>query len=186
MKNIEVELKFQLLNANTFKAALSGIEPTIKMQHQKDIYFNPPHKDFLASRLISEWLRLRKTEKNSSINYKNWHIKEGENTVSCDEQETVVENFKQMYEILSSLGFIEIATVEKYRTSWIIDKAEISIDEVTDLGSYIEIEAKGDFSSIEEAKNYIYNYLEKTEANLGEQDFRGYPFRILEKKGYKF
>jgi hypothetical protein len=54
------------------------------------------------------------------------------------------------------------------------------------LWSYIEIEAKGDFNSKEEAIAYVYEIAKELEADLWDQDSRGYPYRLLERDGYKF
>ncbi|MFF4937290.1 CYTH domain-containing protein [Micromonospora sp. NPDC000729] len=44
-------------------------EPT----RQVDAYYNASHRDFLASEVITEWLRLRTEDHGASINFKRWH-----------------------------------------------------------------------------------------------------------------
>lgn len=182
MKNIEVEIRFQLLNLKrTESLLLAQSNPTTIKHYQKDTYYNAPHKDFISINPISEWLRVRESDMHSYLNYKNLH---GENTVSCDEVETSVNNPKNLKKILINLGFTKIVTVEKYRTSWESDEIEISIDEVIGLGNYIELEAKGSFTNIESAKKHIYSYANSIKNQLGKQDIGGYPLRILEIEGY--
>jgi adenylate cyclase class 2 len=48
-----------------------------------------------------------------------------------------------MERILSRLGFIRVAEVEKWREYYSFRGATISLDEVKDLGSFVEIEAPG-------------------------------------------
>ena len=88
--------------------------------------------------------------------------------------------------MFESLDFKDAVVVEKSRTSWIFEEVEIVIDDVTDLGFYIELEAKGSFDNPKDGKTYLYEVLNKLNAKVGEEDLRGYPFRILENKGYKF
>lgn len=181
-KNIEVELKFPLNNSNDLKLKLD-ISKSTKREYQKDTYFVPPHNNYLEQKPISEWLRLREGDKGASINHKHWHNYDGEKTVSCDELESKVDDGKALHLIFEKLGFKEIIIVEKLRETWLIDDVEIAIDEVTNLGCFIELESKGNFETIEDAKNHLYQVLEKLGADVGTQDFKGYPALILEKNG---
>ena len=73
MQNIEVELKFLLNNGDSLKEKLNTIATPGKIdEYQKDVYFVPAHRDFLAVKPIAEWIRLRQSSKGASINYKNW------------------------------------------------------------------------------------------------------------------
>lgn len=187
MQNIEVELKFLLNNGNKLKEKLNAIAVPGKVdEYQKDAYFVPAHRDFLNVKPIAEWIRLRQSPKGTSINYKNWLYNGWEKAVACDEFETKLESFDQMEQILLRLDFKQIIIVEKKRTTRQYGKAEIALDEVTDLWTYIEIEAKGEFENKESAIEYVYQIAQELEADLGEQDFRGYPYRLLAKQGYDF
>ncbi|MDP2946613.1 MAG: CYTH domain-containing protein, partial [Nanoarchaeota archaeon] len=81
------------------------------------------------------------------------------------------------------LNFKELISVEKNRNVWNYKDTEIAIDEVKELGSFIEIEAKGNFTNIEEVKKHLYEILKEIGAEVGEQDFEGYPYLLLKKKG---
>jgi adenylate cyclase class IV len=63
---------------------------------------------------------------------------------------------------------------------------EIAIDNVKELGSFIELEAMKHFGDPKQGKEYLYAILKELNAELGEECFRGYPFKLLEKKGHKF
>jgi len=183
MENIEIEIKFPLENAEELIKELRKIsEP--KEEYQKDTYFIPSHRDFLKQNPISEWLRIRETKKGVSLNYKNWHNKKDSQVSSCDEFETNFEDINALKRILESLNFKEIIVVEKERKNWNHNNTIISIDKVTGLGDFIEIEADGEFESIEKAKEHLHNMLNDLNAKIGKQDFKGYPHLVLEKKGY--
>jgi adenylate cyclase, class 2 len=182
LKNIEVELKFPLKNKEEVIAKLNSIAKQDKNNEtQIDTYYNPPHKDFLQQKPISEWLRLRESDNGVFFNYKNWHNKEG-NAVSCDEYFTKIRDVEPFRTILKQLDFKEIVVVNKTRNTWIYKNVEIAIDKVEELGNFIEIEAAGNFKDIEEAKKHLYSILKEIGADVGNQDFDGYPYNLMKKK----
>jgi adenylate cyclase, class 2 len=181
---MEIELKFPLLNPDQTIARLNSIADHIsKDQYQIDVYFSPEKNDFLRHIPVSEWLRIRQSKGKVSINYKNWHNKDGSTAVSCDEFETTVGDIQTFKNILSALHFHEIVSVEKRRNIWRVEKAEIAVDIVSGLGDFIEIEAKGEFDSLESAKEYLYKILNKLDVEVGIQDYEGYPYKLLKKSG---
>lgn len=184
MENIEVELKFPLLNTQDLIKKLNSITQPIKEgDYQKDIYYIPTHRNFLDKKPVSEWLRLRESNKGTSLDYKKWYNENGNKTVSCDEFETKIENIEALKRIFKNLNFKEIIIVKKLRSIWNYKNTEIAIDKVKELGYFIEIEAKGNFANIEKAKKHLYEILKELGAEVGEQDFEGYPYKILKKKG---
>lgn len=177
---IEVELTFLLNNAEKLANQLNSMAKFEGESVQKDTYYIPSHRNFLDADFIREWLRVRETDETSSFTYKNWHKKKG---VSCDEYETEVADAKMLKRILNQLDFKEIIVVNKKRRIWIYKDTEIAVDIVDELGDFIEVEAKKDFDSIEDAEKYLHKVLKELDADLGDQDFKGYPHRMLEKKG---
>lgn len=183
MKDVEVELKFPLLNKDELIEQLNKVAKLEKEEdYQKDVYYIPAHRNFLDKKPVSEWLRLRETKNKFSINYKNWHKKDNPKAVSCDEFETDINNIESIKKILECLDFKEIVIVEKIRTVWKYKDVEIAIDQIKELGNFIELESKGNFMNIEEAKKYLYDVLEELKPQIGEQDFEGYPYLLLKKK----
>ena len=183
LKHIEVELKFPLSDYESLISKLNSLAKSEKREdYQKDTYYIPHHRNFLDKKPISEWLRLRESKKGFSLNYKHWHNEDGKNTTSCDEFQTSITDIFALEKILESLNFKKIIVVEKTRNTWRYKDVEIAIDNVTNLGHYIELEAKGNFKTIDDAKNHLYSILNELNANVGEQDFKGYPYLILEQK----
>jgi len=64
-----------------------------------------------------------------------------------------------MERMFKSLDFKNLVTVEKSRTTWVFEKVEIVIDDVTDLGIYIELEAKETFTNPKDGKTYLRKIL---------------------------
>lgn len=185
--DVEIEIKFPLQNANDVvgflnKKAKAGLQNI----YQKDTYYSPSHRNFIGYKYPYEWLRLRESAKGASLDYKHFHPENVRKTDYCDEFQTGISNAETLKKILLSLNFKEVIVVEKTRNIWYYKDAEIAIDDVSDLGSFIELELTKKPASSKEGKEYLYNILKELNAKVGEEDLSGYPYRILEKKGHKF
>jgi len=181
-KYIEVELKFPLLNPEQLIQKLNKIAKSKQQKiFQKDTYYIPAHRNFLAKEKVIEWLRIRETNDKITLNYKNWYP----DGLHCKEFETKIEDITALKNIFESLDFKEIVVVEKIRSTWILKEVEIAIDEVKGLGFFVELESKSNLD-FEDAKKLLYKILEQLKAETGTQDFLGYPYMLLDKKGYKF
>ena len=181
-KEIEIEVKFQLLNPEEVAKLLDiKAKSTKKDVFQKDSYFVPAHRDFLSSKYPFEWLRLRETGKGVSLDYKHFYPENAEKTDYCDEFQTKIEDAVTIRKILNSLDFKEPIIVEKVRSTWEFKDVEIAIDDVKNLGRFIELEAIKHFGDPKEGKAYLYSILKEINAKVGEEDFRGYPFQVFKK-----
>ncbi len=186
-RHVEFELKFPLKNVEELVKKLNKIAKQRQQNaHQKDTYYVPVHRDFLAKKYPSEWLRIRETNRGVTLNYKHWYPEDEKERYYCDEFETKIGDANSLKKIFESLDFKEIVIVEKTRSTWIYKNVEIAIDNVKDLGFFIELEAKNGFKDIDGVKKLLYDTLKELKAEIGEQDFRGYPYRMLEKKGFRF
>ena len=75
MKHTEVEQKFFLLNHDELRQRLQEAgAKEVRIQRQVDVYYNAPHRDFLADGSISEWLRLRDEDGATSITFKRYML----------------------------------------------------------------------------------------------------------------
>ena len=61
-KNIEIEIQVQIQEIQALLAWLEKNAVYQKTINQKDEYFTPSHRNFLAVRPANEWLRLREVE----------------------------------------------------------------------------------------------------------------------------
>ena len=69
------------------------------------------------------------------------------------------------------------------RNSFIYQQIEVSLDEVVELGDFVELEMKWQFNSPEEAREKLYALSEELELEKNWQDQKGYPRVLMEKKG---
>jgi adenylate cyclase, class 2 len=77
------------------------------------------------------------------LTYKDGERTQGEFGSSRYEAEVEVSDFKTMETILDKLGFHPALSYEKYRTTYELDDAEITLDEMP-YGNFVEIEADED------------------------------------------
>ncbi len=180
---IEIELKFPLENPEKAIQTLNEKAEQISEDYQKDNYYLPVHRNFIEKKPVSEWLRIRESKNKPTINYKKWH-NDNAHAISCEELETAIENIEHLKNILNRLDFKELIIIEKIRKNWKYKNTIISIDKITDLGYFIEIEIeKYKFEDIDKVKEYLHNILKELGLKLGKQDFEGYPYLLLKKRG---
>lgn len=182
---MEIEIKVKLQNSAHLLALLEKEGTRVYVNTQIDSYYNPPHKNFVSSTPVVEWLRLRDSDGKYSINYKNWHVESNGTSNYCDEYETKLENIDSMRSILDMLNFTDLITVNKKRSVWNYNDYEVSIDEVEELGDFVEIEYKGSETNPDPKKitDEMMAFLQALDCGNIERDFKGYPYLLLEKHG---
>ena len=156
---IEVEIKFRVPDRSLIDrlVAHAGLQfgPA---QRQRDLYFNHPQRCF---RETDEALRIRTTGNENALTYKAPRL----DTFTRTRPETEVpfasgtQTADQLRSVLLALGFREIATVEKQRRTARYSHAgqpvEVTLDEVTGLGQFLEIEMLVEEFAWEEARDQI-------------------------------
>ncbi|MCX6798337.1 MAG: class IV adenylate cyclase, partial [Candidatus Falkowbacteria bacterium] len=149
--NIEIEIQVNIENSQPLLDFLATAGTFKQEVHQVDEYFSPGHKDFLAVRPVSEWLRLREADGVFFWNYKNWHFTDQGESHHCDEFETKLDNVEAARRILQALNFTSLAVVDKLRRIWEYKNYEIALDSVRGLGDFVEIEYIGTDEKIDPA-----------------------------------
>ena len=116
--DIEIEIKLPLINPDSVKVFLSKNAQSLSSnEYQKDTYYTPSHRDFLAVKYPYEWLRLRQSDKGASITYKHFYPENAKVTDYCDEFETDISTPSSVEKIFAALDFQELVVVEKTRSS---------------------------------------------------------------------
>ncbi len=184
----EIEMKFKLNNSKDVLIILKslGAEKVVDQEYQCDIYYAPSHRNFFEEEIISEWLRLRRTTSKEQLNYKRW-LPIGEKIQThCEEYETEVSDGFALIKILEYMDFKEVIKVEKTRNCWKYEDVLICIDEVTELGTFIELEytKQVEEDSVKEISEYMEKMVYETfHAIVEPRDRRGYPYQMMALKG---
>ncbi len=146
----------------------------------------PNEEDHLRSAL-----RLRRKGDRHYITYKEDHFDDNEIWLFSDEHETLVGDIVVMKNIFSKLMFTELVHVLNKKLCYQTDIYEIVLEDVFDLGHFIEIEFKGDaqdFSpkDVQDKKQEMRLFLKSVGIEIGEEMNTGKPELLLRKsKGQK-
>lgn len=180
MNDVEIEIQVRLTGIKKLQDFLKKNAKFKGEKYQKDEYYTPYHRNFLAKKPTAEWLRIRESDLNS-ITYKNWHFDSDGKSQFCDEYETGVTDVNQMRKIFTSLNIKPVITVEKTRSIWDYQDYEVAIDYVTGLGDFVEIEYKGHDKSIDPktVTDDIIKLLKKIGCTKIERNYVGYPYMLL-------
>ncbi len=129
----------------------------IKTEHQRDTYFNAPHKDFGET---DEALRIREIPEDEGkrfiLTYKGAKMDDVSKTRK--EIEVDIDESENMVLILLNLGFRKAAVVTKDRDIYHLDKFIITLDTVHGVGTFVEIETDVEENQdTSESLNQIFN-----------------------------
>jgi len=183
--NIEVEIKVKIDNFKEIKEKVSKIGSLVKSIKQIDDYYVPSHRDFFANIPEPiEHLRIRTNPDKVVFEYtRTINLRAGGDYDYAEEYETEIFNVEEFKKTLEFLDFKKVVTIEKDREYWICENIEVALDEVKDLGYFIEAEAKGDFKDSFEAKKACIEFLESLDIKDVEniQVKKGYPQLLMGK-----
>jgi len=179
---IEVEIKVKAPDeiAEAIKNKL--LEGTPTQIHHVDAYFDSKTKSFLSESPIKEWLSVRNRGDKIIINHKFWHFDENGKGTHSDESELQVNSVDDATRLLDALGFKPLITVNKHRTEGEIDGMLVSVDEVAELGYFVEIEATSSKGSIEETRRALKELATRLDLDVTKIDGKGYPHLLLEER----
>lgn len=177
--NIETEIKIKL-SKDEFKNIELFLESNAKFLNetkQADKYYQPTYRKFLKDNdeIVNEWLRIGIRGNKKILNYKNWY-----NNMYCDEYEVEVDDENNLDKIFKILGLEEIVLVDKVRKTYsYLNKYEIALDYVENLGYFIEIEVKNYDDSALKEYDKLLKLAKDLNLNLDNIDKRGYPYHFI-------
>ncbi len=176
--DVETEIKIKITESeykiiNEFMNKNSEILK--ENNRQLDTYYQPSYRKFLNDNVINEWLRIGERGNKTILNYKNWH-----DNMYCDEYEVEIDNSENLDKIFNIIGLEKIAVVDKKRNTFLyLDKYEIALDYVKNLGYYIEIEVKNYSKNPVDEYSDLLILAKELNLNLDNIDKRGYPYHII-------
>ena len=104
----------------------------------------------------------------------------------CEEYEVEIDNSDNMKKIFDSVGFEIITEVNKKRIIYsYLDKYEVSLDVVDNLGYFIEIEVKEKITDYCEEYNILIKNSKKLGLNLNNIINKRYFQMLLEKNNWR-
>ena len=175
-ESIEVEVKIPIENRKSVEEALHriGAQKT-NSETQVDAYFDHPARAFQetdeALRLRSRHPEVEGVENDNTIptpyelTYKGPKLES--RSKSRIELSVHISNIDSARSILESLGFKYMATISKRRVFYTVDSIAISVDDVEDVGLFLELErvvtSRRDMNP---ALDMIFNLIERLGLDL--------------------
>lgn len=177
---IEVEVKAWIEDLTEIeKRILQDNARYVKTLHQKDIYFKHPTRNFAKT---DEAIRVRCEDDRSLITYKGPKL--DKKSKSREEYEVEIKNPEKMQEILVKLDFTPVPSVEKVRRIYEVDEMIVALDEVKDVGKFIEVEMEAETPDEYKVKrNKILARLKKWSISKNQLERSSYLELFFLKKG---
>ena len=155
----------------------------------KDTYFTSKDHTRLspdANHRLTSSFRLREKDGAYTLTYKDDRFDHRGTWLYSDEHEVSVSDATSMGEMLRALHYQELITIDNTKHLCDVDGYEIVLEEVKDLGNFLEIEYKGKRqiakARVEPLKQHMREYLQQKRLLLGEELNAGKPELMLRKK----
>ena len=176
---IEVETKLKIDYIEHIEERVKELSGEYKGEKTEiDLYFDHPGMQILSGGCA---LRVRDSGGKYMLTYKG--PKKDDETTSRDEIEIGIESASEMVKILGELGFYEICVIKKLRKTYHLEDLIITLDNVTDLGEFIEVEGKANNDEeFEEKKGEIFKLLKKLGLSTEAISQRSYLEMLLDGK----
>lgn len=174
-KEIEVKLQISSDQLNFFSVWLTQNADFIKEIDSSDYYLDNPASSFFFTNKegyldAMTFFRVRMTGDEHVLCVKKRILDETGRTLYCDESEVLVADGNIVLSILEKTGYITKVIINKQRKVYVYKYFEIVIDNVENLGIFVEVELKTDAEDPKEGKFLIYNFLK----SIGIAKFKNY------------
>jgi len=104
------------------------------------------------------------------------------NDADCIEHETKVEKPEEIIAMLKMLGYHFVNIVKKERRKAKIGEYEICLDNVSDLGVFVELEKMTDGKDSEKVQDELYEYVKTLGLSISDRIFEGYDILTWKKE----
>ncbi|WP_254274132.1 class IV adenylate cyclase [Haloarcula marina] len=149
---------------------------------QVDTYYDAPHRDFAET---DEAFRLRRETRDGDtearITYKGPLVEAASKT--REEFETGVDDGETADAIFGQLGFEPAATVRKDRRFYRYDGYTVTVDDVEDVGEFVEVETETDAEGVDAAREGAFDVLRDLGLDPDDQIRTSYLGLLLENAG---
>jgi len=173
----EIEKKYRLLEDDAVsieKKIVALGARHVSDSKQTDTYFNVSGRDSYGTK---ECLRIRETDKDIEITYKppTKSSQAGVGYFSKKEVNLAVMDLDGAKELLMDIGCDVLCVVEKTRKDYLLDKIHISVDTISDVGVFVEVESNG----TDDELSQVLEQIDGMAAKLGLND------SLIERRPYR-
>jgi adenylate cyclase class 2 len=170
---IEVEQKFPVADRAALGRQLLALDARRgKTETQVDLYFAHPARDFSRT---DEAVRLRRVDELNYITYKGPKLDTTTKTRVEIELPlgTGAAHAEDAVRLLEALGFRSVTEVRKVRELWEVRwqgrAIGVSLDQVDEVGSFVELEIMAEADDADGARNCIASLAERLQLSQGER-----------------
>lgn len=172
---MEIELRAKIDNSRTLRDTLDTQAKFVRESREDDLYLK--HEKDLERVLI---LRIRRSDKGSQLTFKS---KARGHDTAWPDVDINLENPDDLEKILLSSGYVEVVRIIKSRATYLWEDFEINIDEIQNLGSFVEIEGRGNEEERTNIEKSLLEIFEKLSVSSSQIVHKGYVPLMLEKLG---
>ena len=182
MENTEIERKYKITKNiyDEVTELLNNKNLNFKLEKQNDIYFSPTNFPFFGGEIDNEALRIRILDDKNILSYKKFYYATDDMPVHCDEHEMVIEDVEKMKLIIKYLRIKEAFNLKKTIKNYIYENIEIALDEVEDLGYFIEFELL-DSSNLDKSSKIMDELLKEFKITEDMRNYDGYAYLLFNK-----
>lgn len=177
---MEIEVKVKIGDLPKLKKDIENLGATwSEPKLQVDDYYKLAADANAVQKPGSFILRIRR-EKGAKFTIKVLTTRRG----VWEEHETGVDNPDELEKILEKSGFVKVLSFHKRRTSTKYKEFSLEIDEIDELGDFMEAEVIGEDG--EKLQNEIKEFFLSLKLDPEKIDRRGYPEMYFEARGHKY
>lgn len=170
---MEIEIRARVNDVSKIKASLQAETKFIETSNENDLYLR--HKGDVERLIV---LRIRRKENGALLTFKG--KAKGDDTAWPD-VDLPLSRPDDLEHLLLESGYVEVVRILKHRSTYRMNDFEINLDEIDDLGIFIEIEGHGTEEEREKVERDITQFL--TDRGIQQSDIirKGYVKLMLEK-----
>ena len=171
-KEIEIKLQLDSSDYDRLVNMLEDIAVFIGENHQVDVYYSPKTESFYNRG--DRCLRIRTEDDKSRLSYKRIY---SENTSEqfIEEYETNIGDSQIVDRILRALEYESEIIVDKRRREYFIDTGfMIALDNVLNLGFFIEIENRNESDPLEIRNQCLIEFVQQLKLDVSRRNTEGY------------
>lgn len=177
---MEIELRAKISNPALLEKKLSQLQGIVEKkgnERQVDIYLM--QESDKERRMV---IRIRKNyEKDTAIlTFKG--KSNGDQDIAWQDYDTTIKDPDRLERLLVDNGYVYVCLIDKVRQSFNYKDFEINVDNIRDLGLFIEIEKQGNEEQVDSIKEEIIELLKILGISKNEIITQGYVQLILNDK----
>src|SRR3989339_605425 len=154
---MEIELRAKILDEQLLEDKLKQLPNIVEKkskERQVDLYFK--HESEKEEKMI---IRIRKNYENNKALLTFKSKSKHSDDIAWQDFDTPINDPDKLENLLINSGYVYFCLIDKVRQSFRYKDFEINIDNIRDLGLFIEIEKNGEENEVENIKKEIIDLL---------------------------